>query len=233
MVFIVAEIGVNWDGNFDLAKLMMTKAKECGCQAVKFQAFNEDLVKNHPEKSRLMSSSITRNNIENIDELSKSVGIEWFCTPMYPEAVDILDPYVSRFKIREFDGRQLLEGKTTEIFERVLKTNKEIIVSTQKSPKDTKYFGHSKIKWLYAVPKYPCDLSDLDFRNIKEFDGFSNHCPEIIAPLAAAIMNAKIIEVHVTLDKTKDFVDNNVSFDYKDLKELIHLINLSQKIILK
>src|SRR5579872_5712176 len=109
MVFVIAEIGVNWDGNFDLVKSMMTKAKECKCDAVKFQAFNEDIVKDHPEKSRLMSCSISKNNIEIINELAKSVGIEWFCTPMYPEAVDILTPYVSRFKIREFDGRPLLE----------------------------------------------------------------------------------------------------------------------------
>lgn len=233
MVFLVAEIGVNWDGNFNLAKSMMINAKECGCDAVKFQAFNEDIVKNHPEKSRLMSSSIGESNIKTINDLAKSVGIEWFCTPMYPEAVDILDPYVSRFKIREFDGRPLLEGKTTELLEKVLKTDKEIIISSQKSPKDTKYFKHNKIKWLYVVPKYPCSLSDLDFRNIREFDGFSNHSPEIIAPVVAAVMGANIIEVHVTSDKTGNFIDNNVSFNYKDLKELINMINLSKNIILR
>lgn len=230
MVFIIAEIGVNWDGDFNLAELMMKKAKECGCGAVKFQAFNEEIVKNHPEKFRLMNSSITRDNIETINEIAKSVEIEWFCTPMYPDAVDILDPYVSRFKIREFDGRQILEGKTTEILERVLKTSKQIIISTQKSPKDTKYFGHSKIKWLYVVPKYPCSLTELDFREIKNFDGFSNHSPHIIAPLTASILGAEIIEVHITSDKSKNYIDNNVSFDYKELEELVSLIRMSQQI---
>ncbi|OLC91206.1 MAG: hypothetical protein AUI61_01775 [Thaumarchaeota archaeon 13_1_40CM_2_39_13_2] len=230
MVFVVAEIGVNWDGSFDLAKSMITRAKECGCNAVKFQSFDENIVKNHSEKSRLMNSSITKRNVETINELAKSVGIEWFCTPMYPDAVGILEPYVSRFKIREFDGRPLLEGKTTELLERVLKTGKEILVSSQRSPKGTKYFGHKQIKWLYVVPKYPCSLSDLDFRNIREFDGFSNHCPEIIAPVVAAVMGTNILEIHLTADKSKNFIDNNVSFDYKDLKESIHLINLATQI---
>jgi sialic acid synthase SpsE len=230
MVFVVAEIGVNWDGNFDLAKSMMNNAKEAGCNAVKFQAFDESIVKNHLEKSRLMSSSITKANVETINELAKSVGIEWFCTPMYPAAVDILEPYVSKFKIREFDGRLLLEGKTTEMLDLVLKTDKEIIVSTKKSPKNTKYFGHSKIKWLYVVPKYPCSLSDLDFTNIKNFDGFSNHCPYIIAPLTAVILGAKIIEVHITSDKSKNFIDNNVSLDYTQLKNLVEMIRDSQQI---
>lgn len=230
MVFAVAEIGVNWDGDFDLAKSMMNNAKEAGFNAVKFQAFDESIVNNHPEKSRLMRSSITKANVETINELAKSVGIEWFCTPMYPAAVDILEPYVSKFKIREFDGRPLLEGKTTEMLNLVLKTGKEIIVSAQKSPKNTKYLGHSKIKWLYVVPKYPCSLSDLDFRNMREFDGFSNHCPEIIAPVVAAVMGANILEIHLTADKSKNFIDNNVSFDYKDLKESIRLVNLARQI---
>src|SRR3989442_2315571 len=214
MVFVVAEIGVNWDGSFDLAKSMITRAKECGCNAVKFQSFDENIVKNHSEKSRLMNSSITKRNVETINELAKSVEIEWFCTPMYSDAVGILEPYVSKFKIREFDGRPLLEGKTTEMLEMVLKTGKEIIVSAQKSSKNTKYFGHPKIKWLYVVPKYPCSLSDLDFTNIKNFDGLSNHSPYIIAPLTAVILGAKIIEIHITSDKSKNFIDNNVSLDY-------------------
>src|SRR5438132_14181017 len=98
MVFVVAEIGVNWDGDFDLAKSMIKNAKEVGCNAVKFQAFDESIVKNHPEKNRIMNSSITKVNVETINELAKSVGIEWFCTPMYSSAVDIIEPYLSKFK---------------------------------------------------------------------------------------------------------------------------------------
>jgi sialic acid synthase SpsE len=232
MVFFVAEIGVNWEGDFELAKQMMENAKKIGCSAVKFQAYLENMVKDHPERSRLMNSTISKTNIDSINSLAKSVGIEWFCTPMYPDAVDMLNPFVKRFKIREFDARPLLENKTTELLERVLRTNKEVIISCQKSPKNTKYFGHPKVKWLYVVPKYPCNLTDLDFSNIKDFDGFSNHCPQIIAPLVAVILGAEIIEVHITSDKIGNFVDNEVSFDYKELIELMKLINLVKKIII-
>jgi len=51
MVFIISEIGVNWDGNFDLAQEMIERSKKAGCDAVKFQSFEENLVKNHPEKN--------------------------------------------------------------------------------------------------------------------------------------------------------------------------------------
>jgi len=224
MVFVVGEIGVNWDGNFELAKEMMQNAKNVGCNAVKFQSFNEDIIKNHPEKLRLINATICEDNIDTIIDLSKAVGIEWFCTPMYLEAVDLLNPYVKRFKIREVDSRDLLENKTTKLFEKLLDTKKEIIISSHKSPKTSKFYKNSQLKWLYCVPKYPCNFSDLDFRNIRDFNGYSNHCPHFLAPMTAAILGSKIIEIHITADKTKNFIDNNVSFDYSELEKFMNLL---------
>jgi len=224
MVFVVGEIGVNWDGNFELAKEIMQNAKNVGCNAVKFQSYNEDIIKNHPEKLRLINATICEDNIDTIIDLSKEVGIEWFCTPMYLEAVDLLNPYVKRFKMREVDSRDLLENKSTKLFEKLLDTNKEIIISSQKSPKTSKFYKNSQLKWLYCVPKYPCNFSDLDFRNIRDFNGYSNHCPHFLAPMTAAILGSKIIEIHITADKTKNFIDNNVSFDYSELEKLMNLL---------
>jgi len=230
MVFVVAEIGVNWDGDFELAKNMMYNAKKAGCDAVKFQAYLEETIKNHPAYLRLARAAISPLNIQKIDELAKSIGIEWFCTPMYHEAVDFLDPYVKKFKIRVYDGKPLLEDKESELIKKVLKTGKNVIISSETSPRNAKYFGHPQISWLYCVPKYPCSFEDLDFRNIKDFNGYSNHCPHFLAPLTAVSLGANIIEVHITSDKTKDFIDNNVSFDYSELTRLVELVRFSEKI---
>ena len=230
MSFIIAEIGVNWDGDLSIAEDMMIHAKNSGCDAVKFQAFNKSIIGNHPEYERLIKTSISESNVKKINELSQTIGIEWFCTPMYVEAVDFLDPYVKRFKIREFDGRQLLENKTTDLVEKVLGTGKEVIISSQHSLKNSKFYNHPKIKWLYCIPKYPCSLEEIDFSELNKFDGFSNHCPQIVAPLSAAILGAEIIEIHITSSKTKNFFDNNVSFDYDELEEVVRLIRLSEKI---
>ena len=230
-IFVVAEIGVNWDGDFDIAKQMMITAKKAGCDAVKFQSFNEDIIKDHPEKSRLLSTSIAENNIELINDLSKSVGIEWFSTPMYPEAVTLLDSFVNRFKIREKDSRDLFEKKNSPILDEILKLDKEVIISSEKSPKLLKNFGSQKIRWLYCVPKYPCQITDFDFTNIQEFDGFSNHCPQIVVPLTSVILGAKIIEIHISYDKSGNYFDNNVSFDAHELYQLLTLIRQYEKII--
>tara|TARA_B000000460_G_scaffold249044_1_gene228356 strand:+ start:443 stop:1141 length:699 start_codon:yes stop_codon:yes gene_type:complete len=230
MTFIVAEIGVNWDGDFDLVKKMMLNAKQADCNAVKFQSFNEDTVKDHPQKERLLKSSITKDNIYEIDRIANTVDVEWFSTPMYPDAVDFLDSFVKRFKLRFHDGVSLLENKTTKLFEKIISTKKEVIVSSQTSPLHSKFYEHEQIKWLYVVPKYPCKIEDIDFTRIKEFNGYSNHCPHILVPLAATILGTNIIEVHITSDKSGDFVDNPVSFDFNELKNLVGLIRQAEKL---
>ena len=52
MVSVISEIGVNWDGDFDVVREMITKSKNVGCDAVKFQSFDEKNLGNHPKKSK-------------------------------------------------------------------------------------------------------------------------------------------------------------------------------------
>ena len=74
----IAEIGVNWDGDFELVKEMMQESKDAGFNLVKFQSFESNLVESHPHSSRVFRSSITPENIHRIDSISNDVGIEWF-----------------------------------------------------------------------------------------------------------------------------------------------------------
>ena len=229
MVFITAEIGVNWEGDFILLEKMMRDAKNAGCDAVKLQAFDEKIVSEHPKKSRLLKSSVSRDNIEQINSVSKKMNIEWYCTPMYPDAIDFLDSFVKRYKIRYNDSLPLHENKTTPLISKALETEKQIIVSTQRSPKQLELYNNNNVKWLYVVPKYPCSINELDFSNLSDFDGFSNHCIHFLAPLSAVMLGAKMIEIHVTSNKDKDFIDNPVSFDTSETEKLITLIRYAEK----
>lgn len=230
MVFLVAEIGVNWNGDFELVKEMMHKSKENGFDAVKFQSFNQEIVEKHPSKEILLKSSISEKNVKEIHKIATKIGIEWFSTPMYSDAVDFLEPYVKRYKIREFDGRKLLENSSTELTEKIFQTKKEVFVSSKLSPKKSIYYNYPNIKWLYCVPKYPCKLDDLNFKNFKEYHGYSNHCDEIIAPIISAVLGSKLIEIHITSDKQKEFIDNPVSFNYNESFEIIKQIRKIEKI---
>jgi N,N'-diacetyllegionaminate synthase len=229
VLLLVGEIGVNWDGNYDILESMMLHCKNAGFNAVKFQSFNEKLIVDHPLKKRLLQNNLDENNIDKISNLSKQIGIEWFSTPMYPEAVDFLNPYVNRFKIRGGDGIPLLSNQSTDLLDRVFETGKEVLISVPSSPKNST-INNKNIKWLYVVQKYPCLLEELDFSIIDDFNGYSNHCQNIIAPLTASILGSEIIEVHITYNKKMDIIDNNVSFDFEEIKQLSNLIKMSQEI---
>jgi sialic acid synthase SpsE len=219
-VQLVSEIGVNWDGDFELVKEMMQESKNAGFNLVKFQSFEAKLVANHPQASRVFRSSITPENVKRINSISVDIGIEWFSTPMYENAILFLDPYVYRYKIREYDSRMLLKNNPTDLFLKLLETKKEIMISSEFSPQNCKWYDHEQIKWLYCVPKYPCKLDEIDFSLLKSFNGFSNHCRNISAPLKVISLNSEILEIHITSDKNSDFIDNNVSFDYSEMKEI-------------
>ena len=120
---LIAEIGVNWDGDFELAKEMMQESVNANFDLVKFQAFKPELVAKHPEASRVYRSSITRENINKINSIANDIGIEWFCTPMYPEAVDLLEPFVNKFKIRVADGRSLFENSSSKLINKILESD--------------------------------------------------------------------------------------------------------------
>jgi len=230
MVFVVAEIGVNWNGDYSKLLELVKGAKKAGCNAIKLQSFKPEMVKDHPNHDLLAKSTITEKNVKEIDKIAKKNGIEWFCTPMYPEAVEFLEKYVRRYKIRFHDGISIIENRESEILKRILQTKKEVIISSQKSPKESKHYNNNKIKWLYCVPKYPCSIKEINFSEISEFDGFSNHCMNKAAVLTSVALGAKIIEIHITLSKNDYYADNPVSFEIKELKELVNLMRDIEKI---
>ncbi len=229
MVFVVSETGVNWDGDPKLAESMIRGSKKAGCDAVKFQAFRQEHVAAHPQGARLLRAAVTASNAGEMKSMADSAGIEFFCTSFYPEAVKWLNPLVKRFKIRELDSRPILQGKRSALVEAVLDTGKEVIISSAEKPADEVLAGRTNIRWLYCVPKYPAALEEIDFAKMRDFDGYSNHCPETIAPITAAILGASIVEVHVTQDKSKDYIDNNVSFDFRELEYLVGQIRLVER----
>ena len=227
-MFITAEIGVNWDGDFELVEKMMLDAKNGNCDAVKFQAFTEKILNNHPETERLLKTSISTKNIDEINSIAKKIGIEWYCTPMYDEAVDFLDQFVNRYKIRYNDSLDLHKNVNSTLISKVLDTGKETIISSQKNPKNLQIYDN--VKWLYVVPKYPCSIEELDFSELNDFDGYSNHCLDYLAPISAVVLGAQMIEIHVTSDKKGNFVDNAVSYDSEETKKLVNQIRRLEKL---
>lgn len=216
MVFTVAEIGANWHGDFTILERMVERCKKAGVNAVKFQALSDTLINRHIEWDWYNHASITPDNVDSVDKICRQKGMEWFCTPCYAQAIDFLDPYVKRWKIRSADNTK------TDIIQKCIDTGKEVILSTARPIGWLDKF--TDVKQIYCISKYPTDYGELNFDMIKLLKGYSNHCLDPLACLKAVRYGAEYLEFHLT-DNRDDFaIDNKVSFSYSQMEEIMKWI---------
>ena len=99
--FIVAEIASNWEGSLTTAKKLIRESKKSGADAVKFQMWRaSDLYKGHPDWKIIKKSELTIDKSKKLKEYSDKVGIDFFCSGFYPEAIESLDSIrVKRYKL--------------------------------------------------------------------------------------------------------------------------------------
>ena len=217
MVFITAEIGTTWQGDYDCLNDMVGGCKEMGINAVKFQALSQEKLDKHKELKYYADASVTKRNIPRIAEICNDHKIEFYVTPYYPEAIDFINPWVKRYKI------SVAGSKDLRLLDKVYSTGKQVIISTTKPMKDIKG-NATRIKNLYCVPEYPTSYSSIDFDGIKRFDGYSNHCNNPFAVLQAVEMGASFIEFHITQTKDIFLIDNNVSFNLLEAYDIVRWI---------
>lgn len=238
MVLIAAEIGVNFRTLSEAIK-MIGLAKDAGADAVKFQVFREQNIKGHPREAEMLDISIELPFLKELKKTADGCNIYFFATPMYLEAVDMLDEIgVNWYKIRYADRNN------ERLISRVIQTGKEILLSCDREYVDKLDADHEpRSVWLnlrpfhfiYCIPEYPPKIIELPVNfTMKNWYGYSNHYPSIIAPLAAAARCAEYIEVHVKQDKyPKGYkpIDDAVSITFSDLKILVRLIRQMESVI--
>lgn len=210
-MLITAEIGSHWKGDYELLEAILIHCKKIGFDYVKFQSMKAEKIARHPELEYYEKSSITPDNIKRVDEICKRVGIEWYCTPTYIQAVDFLNPYVNIFKIAVSDS------ENDELKDKIFSTGKKVIISTQKP------FKHSdkRIINLYCIPRYPTLYKDINFDLMRYFDGYSCHTPDFRAVLNAVYVGIEYLEIHITPGKEIFFLDNPVSFSITECYDLV------------
>ena len=220
---------------FAEAVAMMAEAKSAGADGVKFQIYNHanlckayssDEVERTPKYDELMGIKIGEAQMKSLKDQADKIGIEIFATPMYLEAVEMLERIgVKRYKVRYADryNRKLIEA--------VQATGKPIFISCGWNflVDKSQIVANNKDQFtlMYCIPEYPPDLTQFknspkNYTNIL-FKGYSNHYPSIIPPLMAVSRGAEVIEVHVKLDGTHP-IDDAVSIDMTQLTELCRLV---------
>ena len=254
-IFIVAEIGVNHNGDVRLAKKLIDAAKDAGADAVKFQAFKtEKVVTKYAEKANYQKettglSESQYNMIRRLelkDEEFKELfnyaeknNIIFLSSAFDKDSVDLLDYLgVPAFKVAS--------GEITDfpLLKYIAEKKKPIILSTGMSTVDEiedalkviRERGIEDIVLLHCVTSYPAEIEDANLmvietlrRRFKLPVGFSDHTLGITAPIAAAVLGAVLIEKHFTLDRTLPGPDHRTSLEPDELKDMIKSIRDVEK----
>ncbi len=243
-VAVVAEIGVNHEGNVDVASRILAAAAKAGADAVKLQSYTPERYTSASDAERFARVSRVALDIAAHDRLAaeaKAIGIPLFSTPLSEDWVQPIAEFAPAIKIASGD----LTFET--VIRAAARTGKPVLLSTgcgvvdeidravgwvrdEVGPKAL----NERLVLLHCVSGYPTPIEQANVRAVPFLKaryglpvGYSNHVIGSEAVLAAAALGAAVIEVHVTdanLRETSSFRDHRLSFTGPELAALIQSI---------
>ena len=203
---IAAEIASNWEGSVSKAKKLIKECKNAGADAVKFQMWRAlDLYKdNHPEWNIIKKSELTFEKAKALKAYSDKVGIEFFCSGFYPEAIEFLESVqVKRYKLASRTCT-LKDPYSLETITKISDYKKPVVVSMGmggNKEKIKKILSKNKIIFCYCISEYPTLLEKINWKEAEKYDGFSDHSMGIVAPILFTLLKKQVNAKHITIEK--------------------------------
>jgi len=246
-VYIIAEIGINHNGDIEIAKQLMDVAVETGCDAVKFQKRTPEICvpeeqKNIPRETPWGSMTyfeykkrieFEQKEFEQIDAYAKKIGIDWFASPWDVPSVDFLEGF--NVPCQKIASACLTDS---ELLTAINKTKTTTILSTgmssmQEIDKAVSLLNDVPLAIAQATSTYPAEASELNLRAIQTFSekykvpvGYSGHERGLQVTIAAVALGATFIERHITLDRSMWGTDHSASLEPEGLKKLVRDIRI-------
>ena len=254
-VKIIAEAGVNHNGDIIIAKKMIDFAKEAGADYIKFQTFiPENLVSKYAKKAEYQKTTtaadesqlqmlrklmLSENEFIEISDYCEATSIGFISTPFDLESVGFLNSF-------NMDFWKVPSGEITNLpyLVKIAKTGKPIILSTGMSDLDEideaisalKDNGARKITLLHCNTQYPTPMEDVNLNAMLTLKdryncdvGYSDHTLGIEVPIAAVALGATVIEKHFTLDRNMEGPDHKASLEPKEFKSMVSAIRNIEK----
>jgi sialic acid synthase SpsE len=241
-VYVIAEIGINHNGDLEIAKKLMDVAASAGCDAVKFQKRTPELCVPEEQKSQIRETpwgtmtyleykertEFGQQEYQQIDTYAKQLGIHWFASPWDLPSVDFLltfDPVCIKVASASLTDDALLK--------KLVASGVPLILSTGMSTMDEIDHAATVVKssqyaLAHATSTYPCQPSELNLRMISTLKdkfqvpiGYSGHETGLATTLAAVAMGATFIERHITLDRAMWGTDHSASVEPTGLDRLV------------
>ncbi|XP_068448633.1 sialic acid synthase-like [Clinocottus analis] len=252
--FIIAEIGQNHQGDMDIAKKMIKMAKDCGADCAKFQKCELEHKFNKKALERLYTSphswgktygehkrhlEFSHEQFRELKKYAEQVGICFTASGTDEMAVEFLHELnVPFFKVASADTNNFPYLQKTAM------KGRPMVVSSGMQSMDTMRRVYKTVKEhnqnfaiLQCTSAYPLEAEDVNLRVLTEYQkqfpdipiGYSGHESGINISVAAVALGAKIIERHVTLDKTWKGNDHHASLLPSELSELVRSIRLVER----
>ena len=247
MVKIIAEIGINHNGDISMAKKLISMAKNCGCDYVKFQKRNPDICVPENQKKQMRETpwgyisyldykkkiEFSKDDYKIIDDYCKEQKIEWFASVWDLDSLKFIEQFnVSTHKIASALVTNL------ELLKEVAKCKKYTFISTgmcelEDIDKAVDIFkkANCEFELMHSVSTYPADEKDLNLSLINFYKkryncnvGYSGHEAGISPSVIAAALGASSIERHVTLSRSLFGTDQSASVERRGLTELVTVI---------
>ena len=247
-VFIIGEIGLNHNGDINIAKKLIDMAVKAGADAVKFQKRTPEVCVPEEQKSVMretpwgnMTYLDYRYRVEfedkeykEIDKYCKEKGIIWFASPWDEESVDFLES-------KEVPCYKVASASLTDdgLLKKMRDTGKPIILSTGMSTEEeidhaVEILGKENTIILHANSTYPAPYEDLNLSMINTLRekypempiGYSGHETGLMPTLAAVVLGANVVERHITLDRSMWGSDHSASLEPRGFETVIRDIRL-------
>ncbi len=241
-IFLIAEIGINHNGDLDIAKKLIDAAKDSGCDSVKFQkrdidtVYTEEYLKSYrkspwgeTQRSQKEGLEFNYENYCEIDNYCKKLGIQWFASAWDLKSQKFLKQFNCPYNKIASPMNVYLD-----LMECVAEEGKHTFISTGMSTdEDIKiavniFRKHNcPFELMHTVSTYPMNHTDANLNMINSLKntfkcnvGYSGHEDNIEISLAAAAIGASSIERHLTLDKKMYGSDQSASIEPKKMKKL-------------
>lgn len=244
--YIIAEVNSSHNGNVEIAKKMIDAAKESGCDCVKFQSwsaaslYSKTYYRENPIAKRFVDKfSMNPEQLREMADYCKQVGIGFSSTPYSEEEVDFLveirTPFI-KIASMELNNPEFLSYIASKGVPIVLSTGMGEMQEIKKAVKIIEDAGNPNLILLHCVSIYPAEETTINLNNIiglrNEFSkypiGFSDHTMGDTVAIGATALGAAVIEKHITLDKKKIGMDNQMAMEPSDLKYLIEKCQMIQ-----
>ena len=232
-VFVIAEGGINHNGNVKLAKQLISEAKHVGADAVKFQTFKASDLASVKSKYYNIFKNLELSSAEfaELSDYSRSEDIIFLSTPFSNDAVDLLYKLsVPAFKIASGDitNIPLIKHAASKGRPVIISTGMSNIKEVELAVKAVLSVRNKKIILLHSVSSYPAPPSETNLKVILEIKerfhspvGFSDNGDDLLVPLVAVAVGAQVIEKHFTLNRKLSGPDHKLSAEPTQFRELV------------